>query len=85
MSILSLNVLHLLILYISAWPKTQSSLRGKQAENTRQIILCIVGIKDVIKLIGKRVLSYRNRNNEAAYTLNYTSLPLWTMAMFWKL
>lgn len=31
-------------------------------------------IIDVIKLIGKRGLSYRNRNNEAAYTLNDTSL-----------
>jgi len=31
-------------------------------------------IIDVIKLIGKGELSYRNRNNEAAYTLNDTSL-----------
>jgi len=29
---------------------------------------------DIIKLIGKRGLSDRNRNTEAAYTLNDTSL-----------
>jgi len=49
----------------------QSSLRRKEVENTRQIMHRII---DVIKLIGKRGLSYRNRNNEAAYTLNDTSL-----------
>lgn len=49
----------------------QSSLRKKQIENNREIMRRIV---EVVLLIGKRGLSYRGKNYEAAYTLDDASL-----------
>lgn len=49
----------------------QSSLRKKQIENKREVMRHIV---DVVLLIGKRGLSYRGKDNEAAYTLDDASL-----------
>jgi len=43
----------------------------KEVENRRQVLLRII---DIIKLIGKRGLSYRPKNNEAAYKLINQSL-----------
>jgi hypothetical protein len=48
-----------------------SSIRKKEIENNRQILLRII---EIIKLIGKRGLSYRGQKCEAAYTLNYCNL-----------
>lgn len=45
----------------------QSSVRKSQVNARRQILYRII---DVIKLIGKRNLSYRGDQSEAAYTLN---------------
>ena len=48
-----------------------SSIRKKEIENNRQILLRII---EIIKLIGKRGLSYRGKKCEAAYTLNNSNL-----------
>lgn len=48
-----------------------SSKMKKEVENRRQVLLRII---DIIKLIGKQGLSYRAKNNEAAYTLINPSL-----------
>jgi len=50
---------------------SHSSIMKKEVENRRQVLLRII---DIIKLIGKRGLSYRAKNNEAAYTLINPSL-----------
>ncbi|KAL4082843.1 hypothetical protein QTP88_029499 [Uroleucon formosanum] len=44
-----------------------SSIRKKEIENRRQVLFRII---DIIKLIGKRGLSYRGKTNEAIYTLD---------------
>jgi len=48
-----------------------SSIRKKEIENRRQVLFRII---DIIKLIGKRGLSYRGKTNEAIYTLDNPSL-----------
>ncbi|KAF0697077.1 zinc finger MYM-type protein 1-like, partial [Aphis craccivora] len=48
-----------------------SSIRKKEIENNRQIFLRVI---EIIKLIGKRGLSYRSTKFEAAYTLNDSNL-----------
>jgi len=47
------------------------SIRKTQVENNRNVLLRLI---DVIKLIGKRGLSYRGKTNEAAYSLDDSSL-----------
>ncbi|XP_060857136.1 uncharacterized protein LOC132934792 isoform X2 [Metopolophium dirhodum] len=47
------------------------SIRKIQVENNRNVLLCLI---DVLKLIGKRGLSYRGKTNEAAYSLDDSSL-----------
>lgn len=49
----------------------QRNLRKGQVINHRQILVRVI---DVVKLIGKRGLSYRGKSNEAAYTLNNDNL-----------
>lgn len=49
-----------------------SSIRKKEIENRRQILFHII---DIIKLIGKRGLNYRDKTNEAIYTLDNPSRP----------
>lgn len=48
-----------------------SSIRKKEIENNRQIFLRVI---EIIKLIGKRGLSYRSTKFESAYTLNDSNL-----------
>ena len=48
-----------------------SSIRKKEIENRRQVLFRII---DIIKLIGKRGLSYRGKTNEAIYTLDNPTL-----------
>jgi len=48
-----------------------SSIRKKDIDNRRQVLFRII---DIIKLIGKRGLSYRGKTNEAIYTLDNPSL-----------
>lgn len=49
----------------------QSLVRKNQVENNRYVLTSII---EIIKLIGKRGLSYRGEKFEAAYTLNDSSL-----------
>lgn len=48
-----------------------SSIRKKEIENNRNILFRLI---EIIKLIGKRGLSYRGQKCEAAYTLNDSNL-----------
>jgi len=48
-----------------------SSVRKNQVENNRLVLTRII---EIVKLIGKRGLSYRGQKYEAAYTLNDSSL-----------
>lgn len=47
------------------------SIRKIQVENNRNVLLRLI---DVLKLIGKRGLSYRGKTNKAAYSLDDSSL-----------
>jgi hypothetical protein len=47
------------------------SVRKIQVENNRNVLLRLI---DVLKLIGKRGLSYRGKTNEAACSLDDSSL-----------